>query len=51
MNSFVGVLRTWLKCLLISINEFVYENKQVYPVHLSENRFEVDMELSLLKYE
>lgn len=35
----------------ISINEFVYENKQVYPVHLSENRFEVDMELSLLKYE
>ena len=35
----------------ININVFVYENKQVYPVHLSENRFEVHMELLLLKYE
>ena len=25
----------------ININVFVYENKQVHPVHLSENRFEV----------
>ena len=35
----------------ININVFVYENKQVYPVYLSENRFQVHMELLLLKYE
>ena len=35
----------------ININVFVYENKQVHPVHLSENRFDVHMELLLLIYE
>ena len=35
----------------ININVLVYENKQVYPVHLLENRFEIHMELLLLKYE
>lgn len=33
----------------ININVFVYENNQVYPIHLSENRFGAPMELLLLE--
>lgn len=35
----------------INISVFVYGNKQVYSIHLLENRFEVHMELLLLRYE